>query len=464
MNDIPIVIVAYNQLTYIRNMVFQCLPLTKKIYIIDNKSTYEPLLSWYKEETPKFKSIELIRNKGNEGHLTWKKYISRFPDEYIITDPDLYFNPKMPPNSIDILSNIGKKYNAEIIGLALDISDHNDFISKTAFGQTIYAWESKFWKNKINNTDDIDIYQAAIDTTFALRSKSRKNGKSLRVAGDFTSKHMPWYTEDKSPIPISYEEKVAYLVNNKSNNYWDLNMVIPFESVKRNETVIKIDSSNINANWFKFMKNNYVNNWEKNTFDIIEVFSNPNKVLLDIGSWIGPISLYFADKFKYIYAIEPDKESVKILRRNISLNNFHNVIPIDKALHDKNVPIYFGPNEFHRNKEMNNSISQSREYKLYDNDYEVSGITLDELINRYKIENIGIIKCDIEGGEENIINDILSYSHKYHIPVWMSFHYNWWKRYKLENFENIFRLYFEDYKSVIENIKNNVLTSILFYK
>lgn len=457
-SNIPVIIIAHNQLSYIRNMVFQCLPLTKKIYIIDNASTYEPLLHWY-QKLLRFKSVELISHSENGGHLVWRKYLNRFPDEYIITDPDLLFNPEMPSNAIEILSSIGKKFGARVVGLALDINGHHDFIDIKHKGHSIYDWEMQFWRNKIPGEE---IYIAAIDTTFALQSK-RRRGNSLRVAGKFTCKHIPWYQDAKSPLPISTEEKTAYIENNRSTNWYATrNLDIPFDIVKHNDTVIKIVSSD-KGNWFNFMKISY-NGWEQRTFDIIDILANNDKIFIDIGAWIGPISLYCADKFRCVYAIEADKDSINILKQNISLNNFYNIIAIDKAIYSDNKPLYFGPSEFYPIKEMNISVSQSREYRIYDSDYKVDGITFREIIDMYQISNIGIIKCDIEGGEENIIHDILTYSYTNNIPVWMSFHYIWWKKHKLEDFKDLFGIYYDDPENIINDIKNDPFKTILFYK
>lgn len=245
----------------------------------------------------------------------------------------------------------------------------------------------------------------------------------------------------------------------------ETNVNTHYDTVKRKDTIIKIDSSDKHANWFNFMKVHYTKKWEQETFDILDRFANNNKVLIDIGSWVGPISLYYANKYRYIYSIEADKESVKILKRNIELNNFNNIIVIEKAIYNKNENIYFGPNEFRLSKEMNISVSQNRELKLYNCDYKVEGITFKEILKKYQIDNvnIGMIKCDIEGGEENIINDILAHGYNYHIPIWMSFHVKWWKKHKLEDFSNIFDLFY-DSNIFIEDIKKNPSKSVLFFK
>lgn len=193
---IPVIIIAYNQFTYVKNMVQQCIPITNKIIIIDNASTYEPLLNYYKNELPKLKKVELIRHQVNGGSLVYQTYVNKFPDEYVVTDPDLLFNPKMPNDAISILSNLRKELNAKVVGLALDISDHSNFTDAIFRAKSIYEWESVFWGNRVKY-DIEEIYIAPIVTTFALHSKSSTSKTSLRVAGRFTCKHIPWYRREK---------------------------------------------------------------------------------------------------------------------------------------------------------------------------------------------------------------------------------------------------------------------------
>ena len=49
MQKIPIVVICWNELTYIKNMVDQLKHYNHPIILLDNHSTYEPLLEYYKE-------------------------------------------------------------------------------------------------------------------------------------------------------------------------------------------------------------------------------------------------------------------------------------------------------------------------------------------------------------------------------------------------------------------------------
>jgi len=67
MEDIKVVINNRNRLTTTKNLVEHLLRLNpeEKIIIIDNKSTYQPLLDWYKQVENKVRVIY----EDNHGHL-----------------------------------------------------------------------------------------------------------------------------------------------------------------------------------------------------------------------------------------------------------------------------------------------------------------------------------------------------------------------------------------------------------
>ena len=83
--------------------------------------------------------------------------------------------------------------------------------------KNIYDWESQFWNNKIIDKN-YELYKANIDTTFCLINNNYiNNGTSnIRIAGEFTAKHLPWY---KNYIidNISKEEIDIWKKNNISS-------------------------------------------------------------------------------------------------------------------------------------------------------------------------------------------------------------------------------------------------------
>jgi hypothetical protein len=220
-STIPIFIISYNQYTFVKSTVDQLLKYSSKIYIIDNKSTYPPLVDYLKSIEDKVNVLYMDQNYGHKVYMR-DEIIKLGGDKYIITDPDLLFNPKLPQNFIDILSDLSDTYKTGKIGFALDISNNINLNIKAADNnQIIVNWESQFWKNKIDNPD-YELYNADIDTTFVLiNSKYYEpdSYKAIRVAGDFTCVHKPWV--------IGYEKELldgelSYYRNNNISSTWAL--------------------------------------------------------------------------------------------------------------------------------------------------------------------------------------------------------------------------------------------------
>lgn len=64
----------------------------------------------------------------------------------------------------------------------------------------------------------------------------------------------------------------------------------------------------------------HYNCWEIGTFDFLKKYANKNKVMIDIGSWIGPISLPLSYYFKKCICFEPDKFAYDEFVSNIKIN------------------------------------------------------------------------------------------------------------------------------------------------
>jgi hypothetical protein len=97
----------------------------------------------------------------------------------------------MPLDYQDVLLDVAIKYNINKVGLALRIDDlpkhyiYKDVVLRDQEGQ---------WINKIEGL--LDAYLCEIDTTFALiRNNNEQQYKAIRLAGNFTCRHMPWYVD-----------------------------------------------------------------------------------------------------------------------------------------------------------------------------------------------------------------------------------------------------------------------------
>jgi hypothetical protein len=98
--NIPILILSFNHLTYLRNVInwFRSHYPNSDIYIIDNASSYPPLLEYLSDIHGKDNIYVFTVNFG-EGAINIKcfidRYISNNYENYIISDP--YVMPHMTP-------------------------------------------------------------------------------------------------------------------------------------------------------------------------------------------------------------------------------------------------------------------------------------------------------------------------------------------------------------------------------
>ena len=104
------------------------------------------------------------------------------------------------------------------VGFALDISDIPDYFP---LKEKVIKWEMQFWENEINE----NVYRANIDTTFALyKPRFLQNMiktpfyEGIRIAGDFTAKHMGWYLD----INNLTDEQVFYQKSSNKSASWKL--------------------------------------------------------------------------------------------------------------------------------------------------------------------------------------------------------------------------------------------------
>jgi FkbM family methyltransferase len=439
--DIPIIIICYNNYKYVQNTLDQVRKINieyyKNIKIVNNSSTCIDTINFLKSVDVKVINTD---NRGPWITSTQNKHIyDTLPDKYIVTDPDLELNEKIPSNFVEILSNLSDKYGVFKIGLALDISDFEKMYKTGYYGnENIYDWERKFWYHKINDSN-YELYNAPIDTTFCLLNKNNKNDDGIRVAGNFTAKHLPWYINNK--VYNVYEN---YMANIKTITGISTiaRLILPYFEKKylkihKNDELFLIENTQDNPN-LPFWINNY-KNWENDSFKIYDKYLSKNNILIEIGGWIGGTSMYGCRKSKHVYSIEADFLSFDDLNNNLQINCTNNYTLIKKAVYNiDDIKLKFGKNKFLENSKMNDSTSnlyndgdKPEEYYLVDT------ITLESLIQNYQINpsEIGLIKVDIEGGEENILNDLYDIHQKYKIPIYVSFHFNWWNDKNLDRFE-----------------------------
>jgi len=454
---IPVVVICYNNYKYVMNTVEQLEKFANmNIMILDNKSTCEDTIRYLK--TLPYTIFWRDENLG-----PWISPNSNadiydiLPSKFILTDPDLQFNPNLPPNFIEIMAKISDLHSCEKVGFALDISDFADMFQSPYVDElTIYDWEKQFWERKVEHPI-YELYNSDIDTTFCLVNKEHiynDNDSHIRIAGNFTAKHLPWYKNNK--IHNDYEN---YTQSVKSTHISSISKIIvpymeqKYAKIGKNDQVFLIEKDG-NPN-LPFWVDIYTD-WEYDTFAIFDHLLNKEKILIDIGGWIGTTAMYGSRKSKFVYCVEADKESFHDLSKNMEANCEKNYMLFNNAIYNVDgVDIAFGKNLFLGQSKLNDSTSQIHEDTDTDDCYRIKTITLQRMISNIDPSSISLIKVDIEGGEENILDDLFEVRQKYRTPLYISFHYDWWKDKNLDRFSYLT----EKHRQAI---LSNPFTSILF--
>ena len=144
----------------------------------------------------------------------------------------------------------------------------------------------------------------------------------------------------------------------------------------------------------EFWKN--VSSWEPETFSFVESCAKPGTTFVDIGAWIGPITLLAARRGAHVISLEPDPTAFLTLEKNISLNHL-SVTILNAAIHthDSGVVLNAGPAGFGK------SVSSSLKFPGDQHQQEmVTSITAQQLVKRIpKCHKELAFKIDVEGHE-----------------------------------------------------------------
>ena len=125
-------------------------------------------------------------------------------------------------------------------------------------------------------------------------------------------------------------------------------------------------------------------------------------LIIDAGGYIGTAAIVLAEAYPNttIVSLEPSRENFALLKRNVAA--YKNIVPINKALAPelgKRALKDRGTGEWGFtivSEPKDNAASTTRE--------EVECVTLDQLMQEFAVDGIGILKLDIEGGEHALLS------------------------------------------------------------
>lgn len=212
--SIPIFIISYNRLHDLKKCISRFeKDGYKNIIILDNASTNQALIDYL--HGLNHKVYFLKKNYGH--HVLWDchlfdDFLNKNP--YVLTDPDVLPVDECPSDYLKIFYEI-LIHNPEKskVGFSLKI---DDLPEDYQYKYDIIRFESFYWERKISSEYNFLIYDAPIDTTFALYKPGlihpKKFYKGIRTGYPYTARHLGWYIGNHN---LNREECEYFTKDNK---------------------------------------------------------------------------------------------------------------------------------------------------------------------------------------------------------------------------------------------------------
>ena len=134
--------------------------------------------------------------------------------------------------------------------------------------------------------------------------------------------------------------------------------------------------------------------------DYIESLEYQDAVALDIGANHGIYTKLLSDKFKSVFAFEPHPDNIVKINNHVDKDN---VIVKDSVIGTVNDKVKLYTNRNPGGHSIVKELTEHSKWGHRENEFiEVESVTLNTFYSQHSDEQIGFIKCDIEGGEKDI--------------------------------------------------------------
>ena len=173
----------------------------------------------------------------------------------------------------------------------------------------------------------------------------------------------------------------------------------PFNLIKRKNIEFKVV---FDPDRIEFWKKYETLKWENEIFNTIEKYVSNDSYFIDIGAWIGPVSLFAKNYASKLILFEPDPEAFKNLQKNFQLNHknkLENNIFLNElaVVSDNKKKINLNSKKF---GDSGSSIYAENRSKQI----QVNTINFVDIINKYNLTDKKLFfKIDIEGYEYELL-------------------------------------------------------------
>jgi len=162
--------------------------------------------------------------------------------------------------------------------------------------------------------------------------------------------------------------------------------------------------------------------WEPASFGVLDRMLTTDSTFLDIGAWIGPLTLYAANLAPRCHAVEPDPRARAGLLANIARNPR---LAGRIQVHPEAVGEVSGQGRMGNiTSDVGGDSMSSLLFGTAANAWAVECVTLEGLISG--IGTPSLVKIDIEGAEAEVLNGSREYIEKSRPPLFLSVHGRFW--------------------------------------
>ena len=211
---IPAFVICRDLVTWTKRTVagLEAQPGIGPIYLVDNDSTFPPLLSYYR--TTPHTVIRLGGNYGKRG--PWKRGIIRRHARrgpFIVTDPDIEPMESCPDDWLEhFLEALDRYPDIAKVGFGLHL---DDLPAKYQFRAEVLQRSRQFEDPK-HLTPCGEFYRIPLDTTLAVYRAGTPycTTPALRSAAPYQARHLAWYLNSAKP-----SKEVLYYRNHADQKF-----------------------------------------------------------------------------------------------------------------------------------------------------------------------------------------------------------------------------------------------------
>ena len=265
--QIPIFINARDRLSCLRQQVeWLWAAGYHNIYILDNASTYPPLLDYYKSIEKQVNVIYLKKNLGYKA--LWQSgvlNVLNIRTPYVYTDPDIVPVEECPCDVLKKMLVILRQYPyIKKVGFGLKTDDITFSGREEALAHE---------KPRMRTSVGKELFFGVIDTTFALYRNYRHYNAyaSLRLAGKCMARHLPWYLDYEK---LSEDE--TYYARHATDDYSTLKVMKDNRKVEMNSLTSIIILSYNALEYTKLCIESIRRHTRKGTYELIVIDNASN--------------------------------------------------------------------------------------------------------------------------------------------------------------------------------------------